>query len=135
MKLFDSQLLAQLYRDAAASKRLRAHYLLHTSHAEKVQRLLIAMVQGSYVDPHYHEQPQQWEMFTLLQGQARVCLYADDGAVIQDFILSAQDPLPLIEFAPGDIHSVECLSLQALLLEVKEGPFNQKYAKVGKSLF
>lgn len=91
MKLFESQLLTQLYCDVAASGRLRAHYLLHASQADKVQLLLIAMVQGSYVEPHYHEQPQQWEMFTLLQGLVRVCLYAHDGAVMQEFILNAQD--------------------------------------------
>ncbi|MGL5129722.1 MAG: WbuC family cupin fold metalloprotein [Aeromonas popoffii] len=130
MKFFDNDLLAKLYVDAAASPRLRSHFLLHASHADKVQRLLIAMVKGSYVEPHYHEFPQQWEMFVLLTGKVRVCLYAEDGVIFQEFILSAQDPLPFIELAPGDIHCVECLSHQALLLEVKEGPFDSKYAKV-----
>lgn len=132
MKLFEPQLLIQLYRDAAVSERRRTHYLLHASHEEKVQRLLIAMMKGSYVEPHCHTQPQQWEMFTVIHGQIRVCLYADGGEVLHDFIINSDNPLPLVEFSPGDIHSVECLSEHALLLEVKEGPFDPSNAKVSK---
>ncbi|QXB02316.1 WbuC family cupin fold metalloprotein [Aeromonas sp. FDAARGOS 1416] len=129
MKLLESQLLMQLYRDAAASERLRTHYLLHASHTEKVQRLLIAMVKGSYVEPHFHQFPHQWEMFTLISGVIRVCLYESNGDVRHELIINAQDPLPLVEFLPNEIHSVECLSDYALLLEIKEGPFDARTSK------
>ncbi|MFM5558203.1 MULTISPECIES: WbuC family cupin fold metalloprotein [Aeromonas] len=130
MKVLESALLNQLYHDASGTERLRSHYMLHASHAEKVQRLLIAMLKGSYVEPHYHELPHQWEMFILLRGKIRVCLYSVTGAVSRDLIISENDSLPLIQFFPGDIHSVECLSDRALLLEVKEGPFEPQYAKI-----
>ena len=35
-----------------------------------------------------------------------------------------------VVFKPGDVHSVECVSEQALMLEIKEGPFIEKHAKV-----
>ncbi|MGL5661754.1 MAG: WbuC family cupin fold metalloprotein [Aeromonas sp.] len=130
MRYFNASLLTQLYRDAAASERKRTHYLLHESHSEKVQRLLIAMVKGSYVESHYHELPNQWEMFTLLHGTVRVCLSAKNGKQLQEVIINEHDPLPMIEFSPGEVHSVECISDQALLFEVKEGPFLSTQAKV-----
>lgn len=75
MRLVDDNILDELFRTAANSERLRAHYLLHASHQEKVQRLLIAFVRDSYVEPHWHELPHQWEMFVVMQGQLEVCLY------------------------------------------------------------
>ena len=130
MKILDPVLLNQLYDDASSSERLRSHFMLHANHSEKVQRLIIAMLKGSYVEPHYHELPHQWEMFILLRGKIRVCLYSITGEVSRDLIISEDDPLPLVQFFPRDIHSVECLSERALLLEVKEGPFDPQYAKI-----
>lgn len=130
MKILDPVLLNQLYDDASSSERLRSHFMLHANHSEKVQRLIIAMLKGSYVEPHYHELPHQWEMFILLHGQIRVCLYSVEGEVLHDKIINAHDTLPIVEFLPGDIHSVECLSDKALLIEMKEGPFDPLNAKV-----
>ena len=52
MRLIDKNQLETLYGQAGQSERLRSHLLLHDSHQDKVQRLLIALVKGSYVDPH-----------------------------------------------------------------------------------
>lgn len=54
MQLINSDIITKLYREAKDSDRLRAHHLLHTSHQDKVQRLLIGLIKGSYVEPHYH---------------------------------------------------------------------------------
>ncbi|WP_300502542.1 WbuC family cupin fold metalloprotein [Crocosphaera sp.] len=121
--------LQELYSRAEVSPRKRVHYLFHKSHQDKVQRLLIALVKESYVEPHYHELAHQWEMFTVIKGEISINIFDDTGSIKKTFIVNANDPLPLVEFAPGEIHSVECLSEQALLLEVKEGPFEQKFAK------
>lgn len=129
MHLIDDRIMQGLFAEAAVSERKRAHYLLHKTHQEKVQRLVIAMVKGSYVDPHYHELPHQWEMFVVMQGSVEVKLYNHDGTVRQVFIAGPQHHVTVIEFAPGDIHSVECLSERASMMEVKEGPFDVNYAK------
>lgn len=130
MQLIDSVQLRKLYEEAALSKRLRTHLLLHRSHKDRVQRLIIAMVQGSFVEPHYHELPHQWEMFSVLDGVISITLYSSDGGVIRNFKAGPLEGVSLIEFAPGDIHSIECLSSTALMLEMKEGPFDPDYAKV-----
>ncbi|CAH3997365.1 hypothetical protein AI2747V1_2906, partial [Enterobacter cloacae] len=129
VRLIDKNQLEALYDQAGQSERLRSHLLLHESHQDKVQRLLIALVKGSYVDPHYHELPHQWEMFIVMQGQVQVCLYNEDGRIINQFVAGANTAISVVEFSPGDIHSVECLSPRALMMEVKEGPFDPTFAK------
>ena len=129
MRLIDKNQLEALYDQAGQSERLRSHLLLHESHQDKVQRLLIAWVKGSYVDPHYHELPHQWEMFIVMQGQVQVCLYGKDGDIINKFVAGENTAINIVEFSPGDIHSVECLSPRALMMEVKEGPFDPTFAK------
>ncbi|WP_134690957.1 WbuC family cupin fold metalloprotein [Enterobacter hormaechei] len=129
MRLIDKNQLEALYDQAGQSERLRSHLLLHESHQDKVQRLLIALVKGSYVDPHYHELPHQWEMFIVMQGQVQVCLYGKDGDIINKFVAGENTAINIVEFSPGDIHSVECLSTRALMMEVKEGPFDPTFAK------
>lgn len=129
MRLIDNNQLEALYEQAGQSERLRSHLLMHNSHEDKVQRLLIALVKGSYVDPHYHELPHQWEMFIVMHGQVKVCLYGKDGKVINQFVAGENTAISVVEFSPGDIHSVECLSPRALMMEVKEGPFDPSFAK------
>lgn len=130
MRLIDNDQLDELYDQAGQSERLRSHLMMHGSHQEKVQRLLIALVKGSYVEPHYHELPHQWEMFIVMEGQLQVCLYGRNGEVIKQFIAGDNTGISIVEFSPGDIHSVECLSPRALMVEVKEGPFDSSFAKL-----
>ena len=66
MRLIDNDQLEDLYKQAEESARLRSHLLMHDSHQDKVQRLLIALVKGSFVEPHYHELSHQWEMFVVM---------------------------------------------------------------------
>ncbi|MFZ3388753.1 WbuC family cupin fold metalloprotein [Buttiauxella gaviniae] len=129
MLLIDKLQLQGLFREAGGSERLRSHLLLHHSHQDRVQRLIIAMVQGSYVEPHYHELSHQWEMFSILEGVIKVTLHSIDGQIICSFQAGPTEDVSLIEFAAGDIHSIECISSTALLLEIKEGPFDPQYAK------
>ena len=129
MNLIDDVAINGLFESARQSERKRAHLLLHRSHDEKVQRLLIGLVKDSYVEPHYHELANQWEMFTVLTGELKITLYETDGTVKKQFIAGPSSSVSIVEFSPGDIHSVECISDIALMLEVKEGPFNADYAK------
>ncbi|EOW6510398.1 WbuC family cupin fold metalloprotein [Cronobacter malonaticus] len=129
MRLIKTSQFDLLFEQAKNSARLRSHLLLHNSHQEKVQRLLIAMVKGSYVEPHYHELPQQWEMFTILQGKVQVTLFDTKGEILSQFPAGEGTEVTIVELSPGDIHSVECISEKAIMMEVKEGPFDPAYAK------
>jgi cupin fold WbuC family metalloprotein len=129
MRTLDRQFVDELYRQAAISERKRSHHLLHQSHQDKVQRLLIALVKGSYVEPHFHELPHQWEMFSVTEGCIKVCIHDVTGQIINEFLVGPDQKTGLVEFSPNEIHSVECISDQALMLEIKEGPFDPNFAK------
>lgn len=129
MRLVDKEITEKLRLDSLNSERKRSHFLLHGSHHDKVQRLLIHFLRGSYVEPHYHELAHQWEMFVILSGEIKICIYNEEGAVIKTLLAGPENSLSILELSPGDIHSVECLSDEAMILEVKEGPFDNNYAK------
>lgn len=130
MHIYNSLSLDKLFREAADSPRKRAHKNLHNSYSDKVQRLLISMTKGSYVEPHYHELEHQWEVFVVLDGLLEIKIYADDGSLIDSLLVGDDQQVKMIEFLPRDIHSVKCLSDNALVLEFKEGPFDSTCAKV-----
>ena len=119
-----------LFEQALKSPRKRAHLNLHTSFDDKVQRLYIALLKGSYVEPHFHALAHQWEMFIVQRGVLKVKLHNKDGSVISSILVGEEQNVQAVEFKPGDIHSVECISEQTLMLEIKEGPFVEKHAKV-----
>ncbi|MFV9373593.1 WbuC family cupin fold metalloprotein [Citrobacter portucalensis] len=129
MREINRTILDGLYKQARLSDRHRSHLLLHSGHNDKVQRLLIAFLRNSYVEPHFHELDHQWEMFVVLEGQVKICLYAKNGEVERTFLAGGGADTSIVEFHPGDIHSVECISDEALMLEIKEGPFDPTYAK------
>ncbi|MBH0015095.1 WbuC family cupin fold metalloprotein [Pseudoalteromonas sp. NGC95] len=119
-----------LFEQASYSPRKRAHLNLYASFDDKVQRLYIALLEGSYVEPHYHALGHQWEMFIVQSGILKVMLHHKDGSVISSFLVGDEQDSQAIEFKSGDVHSVECVSEQALMLEIKEGPYNEDQAKV-----
>lgn len=130
MRVFDKQYLASLTDRALNSPRKRAHLNLHGSFGDKVQRLFIHLQQGSYVEPHWHELPHQWEMFVVIDGIVEVVFYTSEGTKIKRLLVGESQNCRAIEIHPYEIHSVECVSLSALVLEIKEGPFNPQEAKV-----
>ncbi|GIU38805.1 WbuC family cupin fold metalloprotein [Shewanella schlegeliana] len=130
MKLIEQSDTDKLFSIAKDSKRKRAHLNLHSDYSEKVQRLLIALLSGSYVEPHYHELCWQWEMFLVIQGVIQVKTYDFEGNVIKSVLVGDEQQSNLVHLEPGDIHSVECISDKALMLEVKEGPFDPGCAKL-----
>ncbi|MCE2594072.1 WbuC family cupin fold metalloprotein [Motilimonas cestriensis] len=129
MRTFGSDELEYLFQQAELSQRARAHLNLHQSYDDKVQRLYIAMLKGSYVEPHFHELPHQWEMFMVVQGVINLKLYHLDGSEKASLFLGEGHDIKSMELHPNEIHSVECISDKALLLEIKEGPFDVEYAK------
>jgi cupin fold WbuC family metalloprotein len=130
MRLIDNKTINTLLKEAEQSPRKRAHFLLHSHHQEPVQRILIALIKGSFVEPHYHKLPTKWEMFSVIHGELAIKIYDQLGNIKDSLVISDIDSQPkLIEFQHDEIHSVECLSETALILEIKEGPFIVKNAK------
>ncbi|EMB8479483.1 WbuC family cupin fold metalloprotein [Providencia huaxiensis] len=130
MNLIDTEIIEKIYIEAKNSPRKRSHYLLHKSHQDKVQRLLIALVSGSYIEPHYHELDHQWEMFFILEGTLEINIHDSKGSKVRTKIIGDNTQFKAVEIKPNEIHSLKCLSKKALILEIKEGPFNHNNPKI-----
>src|SRR5215472_5439705 len=105
--------IATLFREAEISPRKRAHLLLHRDHADQVQRLLIACCVDTYFRPHYH--PEQWELMSLLQGNADVITFNADASV---FRRRSMKQLPVAQIRQNVLHTIIITEPRTLLLEV-----------------
>ncbi|EAQ36018.1 hypothetical protein NB311A_11272 [Nitrobacter sp. Nb-311A] len=110
----------RLLSDAGVSPRKRSHLLLHESHADPTQRLLVAFEQSTYIQPHRH--PEQWEMIIPMRGVFALLLFSDDGFVADRIELTAGS-IPISQITVGAWHTLVALTSSALMLEIKPGPF------------
>ncbi len=121
----DDALLGVVSARAAASERGRMNHNLHR-HADAVQRFLNALQPGTYVRPHRHvrQSPGEgFECFVVLQGSIGLLVFAADGTVIHSQRLQAGGPVHGVELAEDQFHSLVALSDDAVLLELKQGPY------------
>lgn len=120
----DDALFTQLLHEAQNSPRKRSHHNLHRSYDDPVQRLLIGLVKGTYVRPHYHTQPDKWEMILVLRGSVGVLLFDHAGVVHKRYELLQHGSLLGLEIDPGTYHTIFPLTDEAIVLEIKKGPYS-----------
>jgi len=113
--------LTKLAQQAESAPRRRAHRLLHQSHAEVVQRLLIAVAPHSYFRPHRHPAAVPWEMLLPLRGDLELLLFDETGQIESRHRLGGTG-LALAEVPAQRWHSLYCPT-PCLLLEIKPGPY------------
>lgn len=130
MIIFDQKFKDELYTEAASSLRQRSHVNVHTSYNDKVQRLAIALIHGTYIPPHMHEMPHQWEFFHVIDGEVKLIIFDGDGCISNIVLLGAAHQNFAVQIAPGTFHTLVSLSEKAFIFEWKEGPFDPIYAKV-----
>ena len=123
MQLIDNALLRTLTEAADDAPRRRVHHLLHASHDDPVQRLLIAMQPGTYVPPHRHTAPPKWELLLVLKGAAAWLGFDDTGRVTGRHEAGAHRGAKGLEYPSGVWHALVCLAADTVLFEVKQGPF------------
>ena len=76
-KIVTPVLIEELLRKATENPRKRAHYNLHDSLEDLIQRLCIATRLGTYFRPHRHTPPATWELFVVLRGAAAFLIFDD----------------------------------------------------------
>jgi cupin fold WbuC family metalloprotein len=121
----DHSLLAAVSARAETSERLRANHNLHR-HEEPVQRFLNALQPGTYVRPHRHRRQEPgagFECFVVLQGSVGLLVLNAAGGVIHAQRLDAEGPLRGVELGDDQFHTLVALSRDAVLLELKQGPY------------
>ena len=121
MKIIDEQLLNDVGAQAKESPRLRMNYNFHQSLDEKCHRFLNALELGTEVPIHKHLTKD--ETFVILRGKVRVTTHNDDGSIIEDVVLCAEEGKYGVNILKGVWHTIEALESNSVIFECKEGPF------------
>lgn len=122
----DQELFDQVAELADQSPRRRRNHNLHQE-PELVQRFINVLQPGTYVRPHRHLREIKgtgFECFVVLQGAIGVILFDGRGEACHWEKLEAEGPLRGIELAEGIFHSLVALSRDAVMLEIKQGPYH-----------
>jgi len=125
LRAIDRSLLQAVADDARQSPRLRRNHNFHQE-AEPVQRFLNALQPGTYVRPHRHRRAVAgagFECFLVLQGAIGLVLFDGQGQVLETHRLEAEGPLRGIELADDQFHTLVALSTDAVIFELKQGPY------------
>lgn len=64
-----------------------------------------------------------------IRGVVQLSLHNESGEIIDSLTAGPREAIQTIEIQPCEVHSLRCLSDKALLLEIKEGPFDPNNAK------
>lgn len=119
--IIDKKILDEVTEKAKASPRLRMNYNFHQSLDEKCHRFLNAVEPGTEVPIHKH--PTKDETFVILRGKVRVTTYNDDGSIIDDVELCAEEGRYGVNILKGVWHTIEVMEPDSVIFECKEGPF------------
>ena len=119
--IIDKALLDKVSEQAKESPRLRMNYNFHQSLDEKCHRFLNAVELGTEVPIHRH--PTKDETFVILRGKVRVTTHRDDGAIIEDVVLCANEGRYGVNIPKGVWHTIEAMEPDSVIFECKEGPF------------
>ena len=81
------------------------------------------MEPGTEVPIHKH--PTKDETFVILRGKVRVSTHNDDGSIIEDVVLCAEEGRYGVNIPKGVWHTIEALEADSCIFECKEGPFSR----------
>jgi len=124
LQLLDHKLFDALLQQASQTSRKRCAHNLHQSLAENAQRVVIAMLPGSYVQPHLHQEPQPYELCLVLQGSVDMLLFDAVGQLTERLTLAAGTAQSAVELSAGQFHSLIAADPGAVFIEIKQGPFD-----------
>jgi cupin fold WbuC family metalloprotein len=122
LKLLPQSLLTALTGKAAASPRLRAHYNIHLTSDDPVQRFLVVAQPDAYFRPHRHAS--RGELALVLRGAVTLLLFDDDGRVLARHQVGADAANFAYEASQGVWHTLVPAASGCAFLEIKQGPYD-----------
>jgi cupin fold WbuC family metalloprotein len=122
VRLFADTLLDELSSKASASPRRRAHFNIHASAADPVQRFLVTANRDSYFRPHRHLT--KYELGTVLRGRFDLVTFDETGRVTNRYTMGEGTGTFAYEAVQGTWHTLIALTDGSTFLEVKEGPYD-----------
>ena len=125
----DEDLVAKVSNMAKSSSRKRMNHNFHPSYSDPVQRLLNACEPGTYVRPHRHMEPDNPEVFIILNGRVAVVEFDDKGRISDAVMLEPHGPVKAVEVTPRTWHTFLAIEPDSVLYEFKKGPYDPAAAK------
>ena len=122
MKLLPDSLLDELAAQAAASPRRRAHFNVHSSAADPVQRFFVAACRDTYIRPHRHLT--RAELALVLRGVFEVLTFDAEGTLTGRHAVGEGTGSLAFELPPNTWHMLIAQRDGAAFLEIKEGPYD-----------
>jgi len=115
-----------LKRAARNSVKKRARLCTHQTAEDSLHEMLITLPRDAYVRPHKHIG--KTESFTILQGEADLVLFHDDGRVRQLIPMGALESKKIFYFRTTQeiYHTVVVRSESVVFHEVTNGPFQRE---------
>lgn len=130
IKVFSTEYLDDLVREASTSPRRRQHRNIHTDYSDPCQRLFNAIEPDSYLRPHRHEPAQGAETMIAIRGLLKLVIFGDYGQIVEVYTFGAGNRVQAdnvavgVETPPGRWHTVLAMETGSVLLEMKAGPFH-----------
>ena len=72
-----------------------------------------------------HKHPSKDETFVILRGKVRVTTHRDDGSIIEDVVLCAEEGRYGVNIPKGVWHKLEAIEPGSCIFECKQGPFSR----------
>lgn len=123
IKKIDPDRISDCLEKAHQSPRKRSHFNLHDELEDPVQRLCIALTEGTYVRPHRHPASNKWELLLAIQGTSILVIFNDQGDIQEHFKLSPNGSMSAIEMPPNTWHTLFPAGKESVVMEIKEGPY------------
>jgi len=81
------------------------------------------MLPGTYVKPHRHSAKDRWELFVIVQSEAVVVCFDNDGILISRHVLNPNTANVAIEIPANTWHTIAITQNNTVLFESKPGPY------------
>ncbi len=126
--VFDKDFLQSILEKAVVSERLRQNYDLRNSAADTSQRMLNALLPGTEVAIHRHEETA--ETVVCLMGKLEEVMYEEHldengGRIFKEVgrqVLAPAEGLYGMQIPAGTWHTVKVIE-PTVILEAKDGPY------------
>lgn len=127
-------MVSGLLEEASTSNRGRSSVNLHVSFADPCQRLMNAIGDSSYIQPHRHSLDPKTETLVAIKGLFALLIFDDFGAISRVIKFGSEkynnDFIGLgVELKPAIWHTVVPLAENSIIFECKSGPFDPRLAK------
>jgi cupin fold WbuC family metalloprotein len=119
----DRALLDGVLAEAAALPRKRKNFNFHERSDHPCQRLVNAVLPGSYIRAHRHLHADKSEMLVALRGRLGIVFFDEAGNVTSKAVLDAAGDTVAVNIPNGQYHTAVALGTPVVVFEAKAGPY------------